>query len=221
MRRGVGSKTAPHQPAQPRCANYWAPLTRKRHQQEHRLQRPPERSDPTQHAQGRTDDCPGPCEETATRRTACPEHSKAGGGRPECGGDNQNAEGSGRQRPRNDPRSNQHDPRSNQHHPRSNQHNLGTPTTRLHQRENNTSRNTECSGRQNTATTERSDPTQHVKGRTGDCLGPIKKQQTNGMSHRGVDLVNINIVCTIFSKLWDVEVLCRCTRKAKITKGQN
>ena len=51
-----------------RGANYWAPLTRKRHQQEHRPQRPTERSDPTQHAKGRTGDCPGPHKETTTRR---------------------------------------------------------------------------------------------------------------------------------------------------------
>ena len=75
-------KRPPQQPAQPRHANYWAPLTHKRHilphpaqprhtnhwalrtwkrhQQEHRPQRPTERSDPTQHAKGRTGDCPGP-----------------------------------------------------------------------------------------------------------------------------------------------------------------
>ena len=41
--------TPPH-PAQPQHTNYWAPQTRKRHQQEHRPQRPTERSDPTQHA---------------------------------------------------------------------------------------------------------------------------------------------------------------------------
>ena len=68
------------QPAHPQYANYWAPLmrkrhipphsaqpqhtndgaprTRKRHQREHRPQRPTERSDPTQHAKGRTGDCP-------------------------------------------------------------------------------------------------------------------------------------------------------------------
>ena len=51
--------TMPHS-AQPRHTNYWAPRTRKRHQQEHRPQRPTERSDPTQHAKGRTGDCPGP-----------------------------------------------------------------------------------------------------------------------------------------------------------------
>ena len=78
------------QPAHPQYANYWAPLTRKRHpmphsaqsqhtnygaprtrkrhQQEHRPQRPTERSDPTQHAKGRTGDRPGPRKETATRR---------------------------------------------------------------------------------------------------------------------------------------------------------
>ena len=91
---GVGTaKTVqrpPQQPAQPQYANYWAPLTRKRHtlpqpaqpqhtnhwasrmrkrhQQEHRPQRPTERSDPTQHAKGRTGDCPGPRKETTTRR---------------------------------------------------------------------------------------------------------------------------------------------------------
>ena len=43
--------------------------TRKRHPQEHRPQRPTERSDPTQHAKGRTGDCPGPRKGTTTRRT--------------------------------------------------------------------------------------------------------------------------------------------------------
>ena len=57
----------PHS-AQPRHTNYWAPRTRKRHQREHRPQRPTERSDPTQHAKGRTGDCPGPRKETTTRR---------------------------------------------------------------------------------------------------------------------------------------------------------
>ena len=38
------------------------------HPQEHRPQRPTERSDPTQHAEGRPGDCPGPRKETATRR---------------------------------------------------------------------------------------------------------------------------------------------------------
>ena len=59
--------TPPHS-AQPQRTNYWAPRTRKRHQQEHRLQRPTERSNPTQHAKGRTGDCPGPRKETTTRR---------------------------------------------------------------------------------------------------------------------------------------------------------
>ena len=57
----------PHS-AQPGHTNDWAPRTRKQHQQEHRPQRPTERSDPTQHAKGRTGDCPGPCKGTATRR---------------------------------------------------------------------------------------------------------------------------------------------------------
>ena len=57
----------PHS-AQPQHTNDWAPRTRKRHQQEHRPQRPTESSDPTQHAKGRTGDCPGPCKGAATRR---------------------------------------------------------------------------------------------------------------------------------------------------------
>ena len=59
--------TPPHS-AQPQHTNDWAPRTRKRHQQEHRPQRPSERSDPTQHAKGRTGDRPGPRKETTTRR---------------------------------------------------------------------------------------------------------------------------------------------------------
>ena len=61
-------KRPPQQPAQPQCANYRAPLTRKQHHTEHRPQRPSERIDPTQRAEGRTGDCPGPRKETATRR---------------------------------------------------------------------------------------------------------------------------------------------------------
>ena len=57
----------PH-PAQPRHTNRWAPRARKRHQQEHRPQRPTERSDPTQHAEGSTGDCPGPRKGTTTRQ---------------------------------------------------------------------------------------------------------------------------------------------------------
>ena len=59
--------TMPHS-AQPQHANYWALRTRKRHLQEHRPQRPTERSDPTQHAKGRTGDCPGPRKGATTRR---------------------------------------------------------------------------------------------------------------------------------------------------------
>ena len=55
--------TMPH-PAQPQHTNHWAPRTRKQHQQEHRLQRQTESSNPTQHAEGRTGDCPGPLKET-------------------------------------------------------------------------------------------------------------------------------------------------------------
>ena len=67
--------TIPHS-AQPQHTNYWAPRTRKRHQQEHRPQRPTERSAPTQHAKGRTGDCPGPRKGTATQRNV----TQGGGG---------------------------------------------------------------------------------------------------------------------------------------------
>ena len=59
--------TMPHS-VQPQHTNYWAPRTRKRHQQEHRPQRPTENSDPSQHAKGRTGDCPGPRKGATTRR---------------------------------------------------------------------------------------------------------------------------------------------------------
>ena len=59
--------TMPH-PAQPQHINRWAPRTRKRNQQEHRPQRPTESSDPTQHAKGRTGDRPGPRKGATTRR---------------------------------------------------------------------------------------------------------------------------------------------------------
>ena len=61
-------KRYPPQPAQPQHTNHWALQTRKRHQQEHWPQRSTECSGPTQHAKGRTGDCPGPRKETATRR---------------------------------------------------------------------------------------------------------------------------------------------------------
>ena len=57
----------PHS-AQPQHTNYWAPRTRKRHPQEHRPQRPTERSDPTQRAKGRTGGRPGPRKGATTRR---------------------------------------------------------------------------------------------------------------------------------------------------------
>ena len=59
--------TMPHS-AQPQHTNYWVPRTRKRQEQEHRPQRRTESSDPTQHAEGRTSDCPGPRKGTTTRR---------------------------------------------------------------------------------------------------------------------------------------------------------
>ena len=65
----------PHS-AQPWHTNHWAPRTRKRHPREHRPQRPTEHSDPTQHAERRTGDCPGPRNKTATRQNV----TQGGGG---------------------------------------------------------------------------------------------------------------------------------------------
>ena len=59
--------TMPHS-AQPQHTNYWAPRTWKRHQREHRPQRLTESSDPTQHAKGRTGDRPGPRKGATTSR---------------------------------------------------------------------------------------------------------------------------------------------------------
>ena len=67
----------PPHPAPPQHTNHWAPRTRKRHQQEHRPQRPTERSDPTQHAEGRAGDCPGPRKGATPRRTVT--HGGGGG----------------------------------------------------------------------------------------------------------------------------------------------
>ena len=50
----------------PQYANYWAPLRRQRHHKAHRPRGPTESSDPTQHAEGRTGDCPGPRKDNAT-----------------------------------------------------------------------------------------------------------------------------------------------------------
>ena len=69
----------PPHPAQPQHTNYWAPRTRKRHQQEHRPQRPTERSDPTQHAKGRAGDCPGPRKGATTRRNVTQGGRELGG----------------------------------------------------------------------------------------------------------------------------------------------
>ena len=61
--KGSGQQNRKTTPANkqhnPQCANYWAPLTRQRHHEEHWLQWPSQSIDPTQHAKGRTGDCPG------------------------------------------------------------------------------------------------------------------------------------------------------------------
>ena len=59
--------TMPHS-AQSQHTNYWAPRRRKQHQQEHRPRRPTESSDPTQYAKGRPGDRPRPRKGATTRR---------------------------------------------------------------------------------------------------------------------------------------------------------
>ena len=112
---GGSVKRPRQQPAHPQYANYWAPLTRKRHtmphsaqsqhanywaprrrkrhqQQEHRPQRPTESSDPTQHAKGRTGGRPGPRKGATTRRNvtrgglSTHRGGGGGGGFTHCGG---------------------------------------------------------------------------------------------------------------------------------------
>ena len=55
---------------------FWAPPTRKRYHKQHRPQRLSEYNDPPQHAKGKTDVCPGPRNEAATRRNV----TQGGGG---------------------------------------------------------------------------------------------------------------------------------------------
>ena len=69
--RGWAAKTVkrpPQRPAQPPVRQLLGHTYAKRHHKEHRPQRPSESIDPAQHAKGRTADCPGSREETATRR---------------------------------------------------------------------------------------------------------------------------------------------------------
>ena len=59
-------------------------------------------------------------------------------------------------------------------------HSPGTPTTGLRERGNNTSRSTGRSGQQNAATRHNMRREERVTAQ-----GPVKKQQPDGMSHRG------------------------------------
>ena len=65
---GATDAQTPHHATSSTAPAHWALRMRKQHQQEHRPQRPTESSDPTQHAKGRTGDCPGPRKETTSRR---------------------------------------------------------------------------------------------------------------------------------------------------------
>ena len=60
------------------------------------------------------------------------------------------------------------------------QHSPGAPTTGLHERGDDTGRSTGCSGRQKAATQRNMRREERVT-----VQGPVKKQQPDGMSHRG------------------------------------
>ena len=79
--RGVGSKnrkTTPATTSTTPVRQLLGPANAETHHKEHGLQRPSERSNPMQHAKGRTGDCPGPRNEMATRRNV----TRGGGGIP-------------------------------------------------------------------------------------------------------------------------------------------
>ena len=61
------------------------------------------------------------------------------------------------------------------------QHSPNTPTTGLRERGNDTSKSTGCSGRQKAATRRNMRREERVT-----VQGPVKEQQPDGMSHRGV-----------------------------------
>ena len=138
--------TMPHS-AQSQHANYWAPRTRKRHQQEHWPQRPTESSDPTQHAKGRTGDRPGPRKGATTRRNVT-----QGG---------------------------------------------NTPTTGLRERGNDTSKSTGRSDRQNTATRRnmRREERVTVQGPVKE-QEPDGMSHRGGAHHKGRGLPETVYICS-------------------------
>ena len=97
----------------------------------------------------------------------------------------------GRQKQSNDPGNNQHNlntPTTGRRRrangtPCHNQRSPGTPTTGLRERRNNTSRSTSRSCRQKAATRRNMRREERVT-----VQGPVKKQQPEGMSHRGAQI---------------------------------
>ena len=71
-----------------------------------------------------------------------------------------------------------------------NQHSPGTPTTGLRERGNDTSRSTGRSGRQNAATRRNMRRDERVT-----VQGPVKRQQPDGVSHRGGGGAPPMVVC--------------------------
>ena len=64
--------------------------------------------------------------------------------------------------------------------------------------------------------TESSNRTQHAKGRIGDCLGPVKKQ--DGMSQRGC--MSHGIVCTVDRTLTSVAIATMIGRNCRLCSFQ-
>ena len=145
--------------------------------------RPTERSDPTQHAKGRTGDCPGPRKETTTRRNVTqggwtprhPPHPLKGAVLVGHGRGRGTDASRTRQQPAHPQYTNYWAPLTRK------RHSPGTPTTGLRERGNDTSRSTGRSGRQNAATRRNMRREERVT-----VQGPVKKQQPDGMSHGGV-----------------------------------
>ena len=198
-----------HRP-RPQQTKYWASDTRKR-SNVHRPHGRGDGDDPTHSAKGRKGDYPGSVgkatkdgmsrtgwasqenwglgglQEDGAWRSGAPGPHAHGNAARQVVDDQRAAEVLGQQKPSKDPSNNQHNPgspttghRTRTNSIRRNQHSPGTPTTGLRERGNDTSKSTGRSGQHNTATRRNIRREERVT-----VQGPGKKQQHDGMSHRG------------------------------------
>ena len=125
---------------------------------------------------------PGHHAEQGTWGSRTRKHREAGCGRPEDGGVwTAKIVKRPPQQPAQPQYTNHWAPLTRKRHPLPLQHSPSTPTTGLHERGDDTSRSTGRSGRQNAATRRNMRREERVT-----VQGPVKKQQPDGMSHRGV-----------------------------------